>query len=386
MASVMPRYALTQKVHSPIITFSMGSSKHDDYILLEDPITSRPRKGHRWPRFAFIACGAAFSLSIIINLHLLLSSSLSPPGNALDNYQPLNHNPIIDPTLLETPNYNSTFHPEEYAVVTTLYTDAFASAVATLGHSLKRANTTSRMIVLYLPDKISEAALCLATSSGFIPHAVNRISPPHDGSGVHRHFVDQFTKLSLWTLDQAGIKGLVYLDADTLVTRNFEELFRMPFTFAAVPDVFLDSAGFTLGFNAGVMFVRPSTAVFRSLTAQLATARYPLQDAEQSYLNHYFGAEAVRLPYAYNGNLAIKLRKPQLWQQTAEERRIIHYTLIKPFLQGDYQEVPFDELEEWVETQAEKKGGVFREEVHLWGDMFREFKTKYRNNIDQCFR
>jgi len=273
---------------------------------------------------------------------------------------------------------------DEHAVVTTLYTDAFAAAVATLGHTLRRVNISARLILLYLPDQISEASLCLATSSGFEARPVSRISPPHNGTGVHPHFVDQFTKLSLWTMDQIGIKSLVYLDADTLVRRNFDELFSLPFNFGAVPDVYLDDPGFTLGFNAGMLFLRPSSAIFQSMTSQLATANYPLMDAEQSYLNHFFGAEAVRLPYAYNGNLAIKMRKPEMWKATLSEQRIIHYTLHKPFLQGDYEEVPFEQMEDRILDQAEGWGGAFMEETLWWGSMFKEFKKTYKKRVDKC--
>ena len=198
--------------------------------------------------------------------------------------------------------------PKRNAIVTTLYTNNFAAAVATLGHSLQKANTTARLIMLYIPDKISEEALCIATSSGFEPHAVTRIPPPRNGRGVHRHFMDQYTKLTIWTLDRLGIDAVVYLDADTLVKRNLDELFRLPHNFAAVPDIFLDSRGFTTSFNAGVMFIRTSTDVFHDMVEKIGTASYRAEDAEQSFLNHYYGAEVVRLPYVYNGNQALKKR------------------------------------------------------------------------------
>ncbi len=120
-----------------------------------------------------------------------------------------------------------------------------------------------------------------------------RIPPPRGGKGVHRHFLDQYTKLTLWTLDKIGIKSLIYLDADTLVRKNIDELFLSPWNFAAVPDIYLDSRGFTLGFNAGVMFVRTSSDVFQSIVDQIGSAKNRSEYAEQSFLNHYYGAEAV---------------------------------------------------------------------------------------------
>lgn len=280
------------------------------------------------------------------------------------------------------------FNPEGHAVVTTLYTDAFAPAVANLGHSLRKANVTARLILFYLPEKVSPSALCVATSSGFIPQQVSRIPPPTstNGKGVHPHFLDQFTKLTLWKLDQQGVQSLVYLDADTLVRRNFDELFTLPFNFAAVPDVYTDHNGFILNFNAGVLFIRPSTTVFNQMVSKIQHADFPLLEAEQSYLNHYFSAEVVRLPYAYNGNLAMKQRSPGMWKNTTEERRIVHFTWPKPFLQGDYERVPWYNLEERVLEVSTWENGLWKEEMMWWGDMFREMKHVYRADLKKCFK
>ena len=174
------------------------------------------------------------------------------------------------------------------------------------------------------------------------------------------------------------------MDADTLVRRNFDELFSLPFNFAAVPDVFPDGKGFTLGFNAGVLFLRPSTPTFNSLVAQIATADFPPEDAEQSYLNHFFGAEAVRLPFAYNANLAIKRRSQKLWEGIKAEHRIVHFTLVKPFLGPKYAPVEFGDLEEHVGRVAEGTGKEFKEEMLWWGEMFKDFKTTYKDALVEC--
>ncbi|OCH90579.1 nucleotide-diphospho-sugar transferase [Obba rivulosa] len=303
------------------------------------------------------------------------------PPSALDNYQPLNNQPIVDvPFLATTPHLD----PKENVIVTSLYTDAFATAVATLGHTLNKANSSAGRLLLYLPDKISSRALCIATASGFVPHQVPRIPPPH--KGVHRHFLDQYSKLNLWGLDAIGVKSVVYVDADTLVRRNFDELFSVPFSFGAVPDVYIDDPGFILGFNAGVLFLRPSTQVFDRMIAQIGTANYRTEDAEQSFLNHFYGPQAVRLPYAYNANLAIKRRKPELWEDLKKEARIVHYTLVKPFLQGDYAEVPIEKLEKNIAKKSNVWSGLFREEVEEWGEAWRETYQQYGAAIDECQR
>lgn len=54
--------------------------------------------------------------------------------------------------------------------------------------------------------------------------------PPLEG--VAEQFRDQYTKLRIWELDQYD--KLIYLDADTLVVGDINDLFTVPHDFAAV--------------------------------------------------------------------------------------------------------------------------------------------------------
>ena len=265
--------------------------------------------------------------------------------------------------------------------MTTLYSDSYAPAVAALGHSLRKTNTSSRLIVLYFPDKVSKQALCVATASGFIPQPVQRIPPPDNGRGVHSHFVDQYTKLTLWTLDTLPepVRALVYLDADMLVLANIDELFSLPYNFAAVPDVY-----FNTDFNAGLLLVRPSSAVYDAMRAALGVARYPREYAEQAFLNTFFAADTLRLPFVYNGNIAIKERTPAMWEGIRDRMRVIHYTNAKPFISHSWKKVPLDRLEERVRAAGRENGGIWREEMEAWGSVWRETLATYSEKLSQC--
>ena len=54
--------------------------------------------------------------------------------------------------------------------------------------------------------------------------------------------------------------------------------------------------------------------------------KYPLGEADQAFLNLYFASAVVRLPYAYNANLAIKKRSLAPWDALKGEMRVVHYT------------------------------------------------------------
>ncbi|KAI0078468.1 nucleotide-diphospho-sugar transferase [Panus rudis PR-1116 ss-1] len=336
-------------------------------------------RNHRKDRYLVFAAIVILT-SVGFNLYFVILTSLRRNIDPLDNYQELNHHPLIDASYLSRSNSSG----EKFVIVTSLYGDAYAPGVATLGHTLRKSNTTADLIVFYFIDQVSPSALCLATSSGFVAQPVARIPPPNDGRGIYPHFLDQFTKLRVWQLDQKGYTGVVYLDADTLVRRNIDELFTLPFNFAAVPDIFLPNKGFVLSFNAGVLFLRPSTSVFHDMISKVSRARFPPQDAEQSFLNHFFGAEVLRLPYAYNGNLAIKRRAPVLWQTTTPERRLVHFTLLKPFLGHHYVEVDFDDMDDHVVMMSKEMDGFFEEEVLWWGQEFKEWRGETLERISYC--
>ena len=136
-------------------------------------------------------------------------------------------------------------------------------------------------------------------------------------------------KPSIRTLDQIGTKTAVYLDADTIVRRTFGELWNLLSKFGAVPDICVDDSEFMVGFNAWILFFHPSTRIFKDMVSKLESTDFGLKDMEQSYSNHHFGAESVRLPYVYGGNLAIKERSPEMWKMMRSGMRIVHGTVGK---------------------------------------------------------
>ncbi|EKM50576.1 glycosyltransferase family 8 protein [Phanerochaete carnosa HHB-10118-sp] len=364
----------------------MVNERYHSYILLEPLGDSLPQR--RTSRHVHVSCLAyvvlagLFIASVVLNIVHFVRSTHSPPA-PLDDYQQLKLYPLLNESTI--PSLSEDFW-RSAAVVTTLYSDSYAPAVATLGHSLRLVHTSARLVLLYIPSKVSTEALCIATSSGFVAYPVERIPPPTHSHGMHEQYADQYTKLRLWSLDVLPdpITSLVYVDSDTLVLHNFDELFSLPYTFAAAPDVWLGQRGFTLEFNAGVLFLRPDSRLFNSMLAALEIARYPPGWAEQAFLNQYFATDVLRLPLAYNGNLVIKERTPNVWDSLQGEMRIIHYTMIKPFLSSDGKGMPLDRLEERVRAAAEELRGVYREEVLQWGDMWRETRRVYADRLREC--
>ena len=105
----------------------------------------------------------------------------------------------------------------------------------------------------------------------------------------------------------------------------------LPYSFDVVPDIHGLPRGFVINFNAGVLLLRPSSTVLQDMLFKLETASYPLEQAERAFFNTYFAPKTLRLPYVYNGNLAIKQLAPSVRSSIKNELRIVHYTVLKPF-------------------------------------------------------
>ncbi|SPO21771.1 related to glycogenin-2 beta [Ustilago trichophora] len=84
-----------------------------------------------------------------------------------------------------------------------------------------------------------------------------------------------------------GFDTIVFLDADTLVLRPIDHLFRMgdKVSFAASPDT-----GWPDAFNSGVMMLTPSSATFEAIRS-FARSTGSWDGADQGLLNDFFGPE-----------------------------------------------------------------------------------------------
>ncbi|KAL5527141.1 hypothetical protein ACEPAG_5932 [Sanghuangporus baumii] len=285
-----------------------------------EPSSTPARSLRRKDYFLWIAA----ALFILVAIRSLLSSKpLRASSFNLDKFRQLNSlSPIAEEdypnagvSLLDRPELGGR------AVATTLYSESFASGILALGHSLRSVNTSARRILLYYPDRLTIRTLCHLQRNGWELHPV-----------AHRSDEDeQDLVLRLWTLDDVDITSVIYLDSNSLVRRNFDELWSLPFDFAAVPDVYEDERGYSLAFSTGMMLLRTSSAIYNDILDKLSMTgeTYPVR--LQEFLNEYFAVQVVKLPYIYNANLVIKQHSPTFWSALTNHVRIIRYTTARPF-------------------------------------------------------
>nr|XP_013797804.1 PREDICTED: glycogenin-1 isoform X2 [Apteryx mantelli mantelli] len=104
------------------------------------------------------------------------------------------------------------------------------------------------------------------------------------------------TKLHCWELTQYS--KCVFMDADTMVLSNIDELFERE-ELSAAPD-----PGWPDCFNSGVFVYRPSIETYNRLL-QFATEKGSFDGADQGLLNTFFSSWATtdmskHLPFIYN--------------------------------------------------------------------------------------
>lgn len=209
--------------------------------------------------------------------------------------------------------------------------DTYLPGAQTLGRSLDETGSTIPRIVMVTPDVPSAVTRELA-ACGWDPCPVAPLANPHpDSARLYPRFGLSFTKLRVF--DLADLDRVVFLDADTLVLRNIDDLFNRP-CLAAAPDFLIPDH-----FNSGVMVLEPYHPLFQRMLDALARA--PSYDGgDQGFLNWFWSdwwafPEAHRLRSGYNLHHFIfqfMLAHPGLRQQCLDQIHIIHYTLQKPWL------------------------------------------------------
>mmetsp|Transcript_65646 Transcript_65646/g.182644 ORF Transcript_65646/g.182644 Transcript_65646/m.182644 type:complete len:380 (-) Transcript_65646:97-1236(-) len=152
---------------------------------------------------------------------------------------------------------------------------------------------------------LSSAAACMNVSLVELPP----IESPWWGKKDRYRFKYTYSKLNVFRLEA---RRVVYLDVDTVVLRNIDELFSPGPALRAAPDLgygcypsdlqcsrkFLDSSIF----NSGVMVITPSNSVFQDMMAQRAKLS-SFDGGDQGFLNSYFQGSfhgAARLDTRFN--------------------------------------------------------------------------------------
>ncbi|XP_015230781.1 PREDICTED: glycogenin-1 isoform X1 [Cyprinodon variegatus] len=218
----------------------------------------------------------------------------------------------------------------DQAFVTLATNDNYAKGAMVLGQSLRNHNTTRKLVVLIGPhvaepcrdalhSVFDEVIMVNVMDSG---DAANLALMKRPDLGV------TITKLHCWTLEQYS--KCVFMDADTLVLSNIDELFDRE-ELSAAPD-----PGWPDCFNSGVFVFRPSNETHKDLLAYCAE-KGSFDGGDQGILNSYFNTWATadiskHLPFIYNlSSIAIYSYLPA-FKQYGHDAKVVHFLgKVKPW-------------------------------------------------------
>uniref|UniRef100_A0A7M4EG99 glycogenin glucosyltransferase n=1 Tax=Crocodylus porosus TaxID=8502 RepID=A0A7M4EG99_CROPO len=169
------------------------------------------------------------------------------------------------------------------------------------------------------------------------------------------------TKLHCWELTQYS--KCVFMDADTMVLANIDELFERE-ELSAAPD-----PGWPDCFNSGVFVYRPSIETYNELL-QLATEKGSFDGGDQGLLNTFFSSWATtdiskHLPFIYNlSSISIYSYLPA-FKVFGANTKVVHFLgSIKPW------NYTYDSKTKSIRGDAHDPTMVHPEFLNIWWDIY----------------
>ncbi|CAG7891877.1 unnamed protein product [Brassica rapa] len=226
------------------------------------------------------------------------------------------------------------------AYVTLLYGDEFLLGVRVLGKSIRDTGSDKDMVAL-VSDGVSDYSKKLLKADGWKVEKISLLANPNQ---VHpTRFWGVYTKLKIFNM--TDYNKVVYLDADTIVVKNIDDLFKC--------SKFCANLKHSERLNSGVMVVEPSQALFNDMMRKVKTLS-SYTGGDQGFLNSYYpdfqnarvfdpsltpeelknrpAPDMERLSTLYNADVGLYMLANK-WMVDESKLHVIHYTLgpLKPW-------------------------------------------------------
>uniref|UniRef100_A0A3P8RJN9 glycogenin glucosyltransferase n=1 Tax=Amphiprion percula TaxID=161767 RepID=A0A3P8RJN9_AMPPE len=244
---------------------------------------------------------------------------------------------------------------ETCSFVTLVTTDSYCMGATVVARSLRRHGTTRRIVVMVTPDISEHSRFALEN----VFDEVIAVDVMDSKDRLHLSLLGRpelgitFTKIHCWTLTQYS--KCVFLDADTLVLSNVDELFERD-ELSAAPD-----PGWPDCFNSGVFVFRPSLLTHTRLLDH-GLQHGSFDGGDQGLLNSFFSSWPVadiskHLPFVYNLSASSLYSYLPAFQQFGHNAKIVHFVgAVKP----------------WSSHRDDSSSPTMEEFVSLW---WREYLT-----------
>ncbi|KFV68964.1 Glycogenin-1, partial [Dryobates pubescens] len=211
----------------------------------------------------------------------------------------------------------------DQAFVTLATNDVYCQGALVLGQSLRNHTTSRKLAVLITPEVSSgmRSVLCSVFDE------VVEVDTLDSADSVRLALMQRpelgvtFSKLHCWTLTHYS--KCVFMDADTLVLCNVDELFDRE-EFSAAPD-----SGWPDCFNSGVFVFRPSLKTY-NLLLRFAAEHGSFDGGDQGLLNSFFSNWATadigkHLPFLYNLSSSAVYTYIPAFNHFGRDAKVVHF-------------------------------------------------------------
>jgi len=217
------------------------------------------------------------------------------------------------------------------AWVTLCTNDSYSVGALTLAASLRRVNTTRKLVCMITAGVGDGMVRCLEQKFD----CVIKVEELDSKDAANLKLLDRselgitFTKIRCWTLTQ--FSKCVFLDADVLVLTHCDELFDRE-ELSAAPD-----AGWPDCFNSGVFVFKPSLDTYSKIL-DFAKKEGSFDGGDQGLLNSYFSDWSFKdiskhLPFTYNMIASATYSYLPAYKKFGQNVRIVHFIgATKPWL------------------------------------------------------
>ncbi|XP_039768449.1 glycogenin-1 isoform X2 [Ornithorhynchus anatinus] len=251
----------------------------------------------------------------------------------------------------------------DHSFVTLTTNDTYVKGALVLGSSLQHHRTTKKLTVLITPQVSDSMRKVLEK----IYDEVILVDVLDSGDSAHLALMKRpelgvtLTKLHCWSLTQYS--KCVFMDADTLVLANIDEIFERE-ELSAAPD-----PGWPDCFNSGVFVYRPSIETYNQLL-QHASEKGSFDGGDQGLLNTFFSNWATtdinkHLPFIYNlSSISIYSYLPA-FKAFGANAKVVHFLgRIKPW------NYTYDPKTKSVKDEMQDPTMIHPEFLNLWWDIF----------------
>ena len=237
-----------------------------------------------------------------------------------------------------SPCHNTDFNPIYKKAVWTMLTDdpVYVNSTLKLGHSLRRhtSHTKFDMVVMELSNKpLDHDAWDCLREIGWQRCVVDRVVPLDEVSirMYEPRFLDQFTKLHLWSMTM--YETLVYMDSDTLALRSIDHLLDHNMHNKSIAAAAQTWHGMFQGFNMGVFVIHPSKHEHERLLGiqRDPSVQFEAHWAEQGFLNVVYKDMWDDLGFVNNALAWVAWQSNEYWLEQYPQINVIHYVGLKPW-------------------------------------------------------